>query len=201
VTIRRGAALIGASLYTSRTLSVAAQITLAAWALLELCVRVAEGVRGKGRREHDRATRVWIALSLGAAIVVALAVRDSAPLPEPLRVAGVVVMWLGLVLRAWAIVALGASFRTTVEVDPGQAVVARGPYRWIRHPSYTGLLLIVAGLGLVSGSWLSLAACLVLPLPAIVRRIHVEEAELERVLGDAYRGYASGRARLIPRLW
>jgi protein-S-isoprenylcysteine O-methyltransferase Ste14 len=176
-----------------------AEITLAAWALLEVCVRVGEAVRGKGRRDRDRATRVWIALSLAAAITVALVAR-SAP-REPLRAAGVILMWLGLALRAWAIVALGASFRTTVEVDPGQPVVARGPYRWIRHPSYAGLLVIVAGLGLSAGSWLSFAACVILPLPAIVRRIRVEEAELERVLGDAYRGYASGRARLIPRVW
>ena len=182
-------------------MSGVADVTLAAWALLEVWVRVGEAVRGKGRRDRDRATRVWIAGSLAAAIVVALAARSALPMPEPLRVAGVVVMWLGLALRAWAIVALGASFRTTVEVDPGQAVIARGPYRWIRHPSYAGLLVIVAGFGLAVGSWLSFAACLVLPLPGIVRRIHVEEAELERVLGDDYRGYASGRARLIPRLW
>jgi len=180
------------------TMSAAAQITVAAWVLLEVAVRIAEAARGKGRRERDRATRVWIALSLAAAIAVALAARSTL---QPLRTAGVVVMWLGLVLRAWAILALGASFRTTVEVDPGQAVVTRGPYRWIRHPSYTGLLLIVAGFCLAAGSWLSLAACLILPLPAIVRRIRVEEAELERVLGDAYRDYATGRARLIPRLW
>jgi protein-S-isoprenylcysteine O-methyltransferase Ste14 len=113
----------------------------------------------------------------------------------------VMVMWLGLALRVWAIAALGRAFRTTVEVDPGQAVVTTGPYRWIRHPSYSGLLLIVAGLGLALGSWLSLVACCVVPLPAIVRRIHVEEAELERVLGDAYRGYERTTARLVPRLW
>jgi protein-S-isoprenylcysteine O-methyltransferase Ste14 len=178
-----------------------AEATLAAWALLEVSVRVAEAIRGKGRRDRDRATRVWIAIALGAAIAAAFAARSSLRTPEPLRVVGVVVMWLGLALRAWAIVALGASFRTTVEVDPGQPVVARGPYRWIRHPSYTGLLLIVAGFGLAAGSWLSFAACLLLPLPAIVHRIHVEEAELEHVLGDAYRGYASGRARLVPRVW
>jgi len=176
--------------------SAVAQITLAAWALLEVSVRVAEATRGKGRRDRDRATRVWIALSLGVAIAVALAVRGRAA-----PVAGVAAMWLGLGLRAWAIVALGASFRTTVEVDPGQAVVARGPYRWIRHPSYAGLLLLVAGVGLASGGWLSFAACLLLPVPAIVRRIHVEEAELERVLGDDYRAFASGRARLIPGVW
>ena len=93
------------------------------------------------------------------------------------------------------------AFRTTIEVDPEQTVVSTGPYRWVRHPSYCGLLLIVAGFGLSTGNWLSLAACVVVPLPALVRRIHLEEAELDRVLGAAYRTYESGKARLIPRLW
>ena len=55
-----------------------------------------------------------------------------------LSVAGPIVMWTGLVVRIWAIVVLGQSFRTTVEVDTGQKVVESGPYRWVRHPSYTG---------------------------------------------------------------
>jgi protein-S-isoprenylcysteine O-methyltransferase Ste14 len=181
-----------------------ADLTLAAWALLEVGVRVREGVQGKGRRDRDRATRVFIALTIGAAIGAAVVARSVVPslrIPVPLRIAGVVVMWLGLALRVWAIAALGGAFRTTVEVDPGQAVVSTGPYRWIRHPSYTGLLLIVPGFGLAVGNWLSLAACVIVPLPALVRRIYVEEAELNRVLGDAYRIYASDKARLIPRLW
>jgi protein-S-isoprenylcysteine O-methyltransferase Ste14 len=181
-----------------------ADLTLAAWALLEVSVRVRETVRGKGRRDRDRATRVLIAVTLAAAIGAALLARSGAPalrIPSALRPAGVVVMWLGLAVRVWAIASLGGSFRTTVEVDPGQTVVSRGPYRWIRHPSYTGLLLIVAGFGLTIGSWPALIACVVIPLPAVVWRIHVEEAELDRVLGEAYRTYASDRARLIPRLW
>jgi protein-S-isoprenylcysteine O-methyltransferase Ste14 len=184
--------------------SPAADLTLAAWALVEVGVRVRERVRGKGRADRDRATRVLIVVTLGAAIVAALGAPSVAPtlrMPEPLRMAGVVVMWLGLALRVWAIVALGGAFRTTVEVEPGQAVVSTGPYRWIRHPSYMGLLLIVAGFGAALGDWLSLTACVVLPLPAIVWRIHVEETELNRVLGEAYRTYQSDRARLIPRLW
>jgi protein-S-isoprenylcysteine O-methyltransferase Ste14 len=110
-------------------------------------------------------------------------------------------MWVGLGTRVWAVAALGGAFRTTVEVDSDQAVVTTGPYQWIRHPSYAGLLLIVAGLGLAFGNWLSVAACLVLPPPALVWRIHVEEAELSRVLGDAYRAYQERTARLIPGLW
>jgi protein-S-isoprenylcysteine O-methyltransferase Ste14 len=186
------------------TVSPVTNLTLAAWALVEVGVRVRERVQGKGRADRDRGTRVLIAIALGAAIVAALGARSVAPelrMPAALRMAGVVVMWLGLALRVWAIAALGGGFRTTVEVEPGQAVVSTGPYRWLRHPSYAGLLLIVAGFGAALGNWLSLAACVVLPLPAIVWRIHVEEAELNRVLGRAYRMYQSDRARLIPRLW
>jgi protein-S-isoprenylcysteine O-methyltransferase Ste14 len=186
------------------TVSPVTELTLAAWALVELGVRVREGVQGKGGAARDRGTRVVIVTTLGAAIVAAVGAQSVATelqLPAPLRTAGVAVMWLGLALRVWAIASLGASFRTTVEVEPGQAVVSSGPYRWIRHPSYAGLLLIVAGFGAALGNWLSLAACVVLPLPAIGWRIHVEEAELGRVLGQAYRMYQSGRARLIPRLW
>jgi protein-S-isoprenylcysteine O-methyltransferase Ste14 len=181
-----------------------AAVTLACWALLEVVVRVLETARGQGRRAHDRGTRVLIALSLGAAILAALTARTAAPslkLPGAARPLGVLVIWLGLALRVWAIASLGRAFRTTVEVDAGQAVVSSGPYRRIRHPSYLGLLAIVAGLGLALGNWLSLAACLVLPLPAFVRRIQVEEAELTRVLGDAYTRYRRVTARLIPGLW
>jgi len=71
-----------------------------------------------------------------------------------------IVMWLGLAIRIWAIAVLGNAFRTTVEVDPGQRVVSTGPYEWVRHPSYTGLLLIVSGFGLAEGNWLALAACM-----------------------------------------
>ena len=178
--------------------------TLVCWALFEVSLRVREAVQGKGRRDRDRGTRVLIAISLGAAIAAAGAATSLAPslrIPAALQVAGVVVMWVGLATRVWAVATLGRAFRTTVEIDPDQAVVRTGPYRWIRHPSYDGLLLILAGLGAALGNWLSVAACLVLPLPALVRRIHVEEAELDRVLGDAYRAYQTKTARLIPGLW
>ena len=104
-------------------------------------------------------------------------------------------------VRVSAVAALGGAFRTTVEVDPDQAVVTSGPYKRIRHPSYAGLPLILAGLGLAIGNWPSAAACLVLPLPALAWRIHVEEAELSRVLADAYHAYHTDTARLIPGLW
>jgi protein-S-isoprenylcysteine O-methyltransferase Ste14 len=178
--------------------------TLLVWGGLELALRVREGVQGRGGRARDRGTRVLISVAIGVAIAASALAASRAPgltLPAAVRPVGVAVMWLGLGVRAWAVVTLGAAFRTTVEVDPGQAVVSRGPYRWARHPSYTGLLLLLIGLGLATGNLLSLAATIVLPLPAFIRRIQVEEAELSDVLGEPYRAYQARTARLIPGVW
>jgi protein-S-isoprenylcysteine O-methyltransferase Ste14 len=179
-------------------------LTLAGWAAFELGLRVRESVQSRGGTGQDRATRVLIAAAIGGAIVVALLTANRAAslrIPGPHRPAGVIAMWLGLAIRVWAVAALGRAFRTTVEVDPDQAIVSSGPYRWVRHPSYTGLLLIVAGLGLAAGNWLALAVCVALPLAALLRRIRVEEAELTRVLGQPYRAYRTRTKRLIPGLW
>jgi protein-S-isoprenylcysteine O-methyltransferase Ste14 len=179
-------------------------LTLGCWALLEVGLLVRDRVHDKGSRKRDRATRMLIRVTIGAAIggaIVAASNLPSLQMPAPYRVPGVLVMWLGLTVRVWAIRTLGSAFRTTVEVDPGQAVVSNGPYAWIRHPSYTGLLLILAGFGLALGNWLALAVCVVVPPAAIVRRIQVEEAELNRVLGDSYRTYQTKTKRLIPGLW
>jgi len=183
---------------------VALHLTLACWAVLELGLRVRERLQGKGSAASDRGTRALIAVTLGTAIAVAAVIESRATAPRiagPYLAAGLIVIWLGLAIRVWAIAALGGAFRTTVEVDPGQPVVCAGPYRWVRHPSYSGLLLIVTGFGLAAGNWLALAICTLLPPPALLWRIHVEEAELTSVLGDRYRAYQAQTKRLIPRLW
>ncbi len=178
------------------------------WLVLEVSLRVRDRVRAKGRTDQDRGTRALIFGLIVAAIAVAIVLAAVTGKHSPLRipgcwpaVAGLVIVGLGLVVRVWAIVTLGRSFRTTVEVDAGQEVVSRGPYRWVRHPSYAGILLIVTGFGLAAGTWPGLAVCAVLPAAAMLRRIRVEEAELTRVLGDPYHAYRNRTKRLIPGLW
>jgi protein-S-isoprenylcysteine O-methyltransferase Ste14 len=183
--------------------SLLLSLTLAAWVLLELGLRVLETSQGRGRTGRDRFSRILIAVTLGVSVGLAVSAAPSWSLgiADPRRAAGLIVMWLGLAVRIWAIAALGDAFRTTVEVEPGQPVVATGPYARIRHPSYAGLWLILIGLGLALGDWRSLAICALLPLPALLWRISVEEAELTRVLGDPYRRYQRQTRRLIPGVW
>lgn len=185
----------------SASSAVALQLTLAGWAALELAIRIRERVQGRGGASRDRATRVLIAVSIGTAIALGALIASRSTTPGSSRAAGLIVIWLGLTIRVWAIATLGRAFRTTVEVDAAQAVITTGPYRWVRHPSYTGLLLIVTGYGLAAGGWLALAICALVPLPAVLRRIHVEEAELTHVLGDRYRAYQGQTKRLIPGVW
>ena len=116
----------------------------------------------------------------------------------PVFVLGVAVMAVGLVIRAWAIVLLGRFFTNDVRVHPGQTAVDTGPYRCVRHPSYTGLILILIGLGLALGNWAALAIAVVLPTAALVNRIGVEERVLLDGLGEPYRCFAASRARLLP---
>jgi protein-S-isoprenylcysteine O-methyltransferase Ste14 len=180
--------------------------TAAAWALFEVGLLVRERVRGKGGTAHDRGTRMLIRVAIYVAIVVATVAPSLVPslrMPGHAWVAGagLLLMWLGLAIRVWAVVTLGRGFRTTVEVDAGQTVIQSGPYRWVRHPAYTGLLVLLAGFGLGIGNWVSLVVCAVVPLMALLRRIRVEEDELTRVLGDRYEAYRRRTKRLVPGVW
>jgi protein-S-isoprenylcysteine O-methyltransferase Ste14 len=114
---------------------------------------------------------------------------------------GVVVGWTGALLRWWSFVTLGRYFTVVVQASANQPVIDRGPYRFLRHPSYTGLLLMFAGVGLMIGNWVSAAGALILVLIALIHRLRIEERALNAALGDRYREFAASRARLIPHVW
>jgi protein-S-isoprenylcysteine O-methyltransferase Ste14 len=114
---------------------------------------------------------------------------------------GLVLMFLGLSLRIWAIQVLGKSFRTTVETHLDQQVCQNGPYRLLRHPSYTGIVLICIGFGIAVQNWLSLLLAVAPPMIALLFRIQVEERELAASLGSEYVVYQQRTKRLIPWVW
>lgn len=192
----------------SGVIEVVVQLTMTAWLVLEAGLLIRDRIRGKGSAARDRGT-LWLNVVIITAAVVAAglltgAVKNAGPWEfgsSGLSAAGLLVMWAGLAVRIWAIVVLGNSFRTTVEVDTSQRVVDSGPYRWVRHPSYTGIVLLMAGLGLVYGNVPALAILLVLPAGVLIHRIFVEEAVLTEVIGRAYADYAARTKRLVPGLW
>ncbi|GAA2614859.1 methyltransferase family protein [Paractinoplanes durhamensis] len=117
------------------------------------------------------------------------------------EVVGAAVGWAGALLRWWSFVTLGRYFTVVVLTSKDQPVIDRGPYRVLRHPSYTGLLLMIAGVGVMIGNWVGAAGAFVLVLVALLHRMRVEERALTAQLGDRYRDFAAHRARLIPYIW
>jgi protein-S-isoprenylcysteine O-methyltransferase len=107
----------------------------------------------------------------------------------------------GLALRWYAIVYLGRFFTVNVAISRDHRLIDSGPYRLIRHPSYTGALMAFVGLGFSLHNWASLAAMVIPPLVAFSWRIRVEEQALLQALGEPYRDYMHRTRRLVPAIY
>jgi protein-S-isoprenylcysteine O-methyltransferase Ste14 len=134
-----------------------------------------------------------------AAFVIAAQVR-SAAMPHPLWLfwAGVAAMAGGSLLRRHCFRILGASFTGTVIAKPDQAVVERGAYRYVRHPSYTAGAAMFFGIGLALGNGLGLIVMVVLVAGGYWYRVVVEERALATTIGDPYRSYMRRTKRFVP---
>lgn len=115
--------------------------------------------------------------------------------------AGAAVFAAGLALRWYAILYLGRFFTVNVAISRDHRLIDTGPYRLIRHPSYTGALMAFLGLGLCIGNWASLAAMLIPTLLVFSWRIRVEEQALSGALGEPYLTYMQRTKRLVPAIY
>jgi protein-S-isoprenylcysteine O-methyltransferase Ste14 len=184
---------------------VAFFVLLGTWIVLEWRIRLRSRFDRHGLRA-DRSLPVVVAFlygGLAAGFLVAERVRGAAIADGrwAFFVVGLIVMSAGIALRKWAVALLGRFFTIDVRVHPDQVVVDRGPYRWVRHPSYTGLILTFVGIGLALGNWAALAVLAIVPTAGIVVRIRFEERALLAGLGEPYRRFAATRPRLFPGLW
>jgi protein-S-isoprenylcysteine O-methyltransferase Ste14 len=118
-----------------------------------------------------------------------------------LRTAATVLLAAGLAIRWTAIFTLGQSFSTNVAIHATQTMHKTGLFRWMRHPSYTGMLLCFLAMGTYERNWVSVAIVLVFPTAALLYRIHVEEIALTGAFGEDYVEYSRVTKRLIPGIY
>ncbi|MDD9940487.1 MAG: isoprenylcysteine carboxylmethyltransferase family protein, partial [Myxococcales bacterium] len=114
---------------------------------------------------------------------------------------GALLIVTGAALRLWAIITLGRFFSARVALQEQHRLVREGPYRWIRHPSYTGALLLLLGAPLLLQTPVSLGIAATALGIAYFRRITAEEALLRTHFGNAFECYERETKRLIPLLW
>lgn len=170
------------------------ELGLAVW-------RRAKASSGTSDRDAGSLRLLWIVISLSMFAGVELSVNGVKPfLPVgfPWPLLGLGVFAAGAVLRWWAIWHLGQFFTVNVALADDHRVVDTGPYRWVRHPSYSGLLLQFAGFGLTLGTVPSLAVVLAPPALALLQRIRVEEAALRAHLPYSYPAYVARTKKIVP---
>lgn len=186
-----------------RVAEVILLLSLAVWIVFE----IRQGLnRRPGATNTDRRSLLLLqAIAAAGILVAAAAVRGvpvaAFPYSPAVMAVSIALVWAGIGLRWWSFRTLGRYFTFRVMTSPDQPVITTGPYRFLRHPSYLGFLLILGGIGLGYGNWLSLAAITLIPLIGFINRIRVEEAALATALGSDYVTYATGRKRLIPFVW
>jgi protein-S-isoprenylcysteine O-methyltransferase Ste14 len=152
------------------------------------------------------ATDLWSSITFFAILVAAAfdlgrSAGGTSPLDWALRIVGTAVIAAGVVLRRSAARRLGASFVVRLGTRGDQRLVDAGPYHWIRHPNYAGLLLVAIGTATGLASPLALAAMTGLWLPIVVVRIAREERMLGERFGRAYIDYQERTWRLVPGLY
>lgn len=175
------------------------------WAVTEVILGIRQiTLLRAGAQLQDKGSRVVVAGTVGLGILLCLKLPSVVP-ATTITSASVFVFWFGIALvyagltfRLYAITVLGRYFTPSVAVVADQRVVEDGPYKLIRHPAYTGLLIMFLGFGLSSTNWLSLLALMGCALLGLSYRIHVEEHVLQEHLGQRYQEYMRRTKRLIP---
>ncbi len=113
-------------------------------------------------------------------------------------VVGLIVLLAGSLLRRHCLRMLGKHFTGDVKASAEQPVIDSGVYRWIRHPSYTGGILMYLGTGMAMTSWLSALIIAVAGVLGYVYRVRVEEEALQANLGGRYQEYMRRTKRFVP---
>ena len=181
-------------------------LTIFVWVASELFGAVLiprlRGSERSTRVKRDRGSKILILFTVWGSTSVALGFGYGGIgfLPDWVFYPGIVLMWLGVLVRQWAIAVLGRFFSTSVRIVEDHRVVEKGPYRLVRHPSYTGLLILFIGLALAVQSAGALLVLLGVFTVSFGYRIRVEEKTLLSELGDSYADYMKRTKRIIPHI-
>ena len=179
----------------------------------EVLLTITHRSRSKTGTKQDKSTlgMIWavIAVSIAAGVFIARSTSLRAgtiglfdfPESDWIPALAIGLFAAGLAVRWWAIVTLGRFFTVDVTIEKDHELVERGPFKWVRHPSYTGVLLAFLGWAMTLWNWVAMAVVLVPIFCAFLRRMNVEEEALRGALGERYAAYMTRTKRLIPGLY
>jgi protein-S-isoprenylcysteine O-methyltransferase Ste14 len=177
---------------------------VAGWGILGVYWEIAERTAAAAKSAEPWASRgVHVFLTSMAQLMVLIPIRGLgrfAPFLWSTVIPGLALEAAGLFLALWARVHLGKNWSGRITVKVEHELIRSGPYRFLRHPIYTGLLAMYIGPALVTGEWLALAG-VVVACVAYWRKIRLEEATLDTAFGADYEAYRRNTWALVPGIY
>jgi protein-S-isoprenylcysteine O-methyltransferase Ste14 len=177
------------------------------WIAFEIWLVARESGTEKNDSE-DRGSRnniiLWwsIGIILGIFAIPNLFPKLTIPGNPPILFAtGIFFISAGILLRSWSVRKLGKLFRSKIVIQENHKLITTGPYKYLRNPSYTGVILTLIGFGIGIGNWLSLICLFIIALISFVRRVSFENQALLRKFGNEYKDYQKKTWSLIPFIW
>jgi protein-S-isoprenylcysteine O-methyltransferase Ste14 len=176
------------------------------WTASEIYIVIATRTRKGGGKRLDRGSLAILWITIVAAITAGEWI-SGANAPNMfggahwLKIAAVAIIVTGIVVRWTAILSLGKAFSANVAIRDSQQIYRKGLYSFVRHPSYSGMVLIFLAIALHERNWLAAAVVMIPTTLALLYRIHVEEAALHQAFGAEYASYCNSTKRLIPGIY
>jgi protein-S-isoprenylcysteine O-methyltransferase Ste14 len=188
------------------TISLIWKILLYTWTASEICIAIATRTRRSGGVVRDRGSMIILWVAIVGSVTAAEYARYLTPFPifpgfHWLRLIAIPLILAGLIVRWVAIFSLGKAFSANVAIRDTQSLYRSGLYSVVRHPSYSGMLLIFLAIAFADRNWISAAIVLIFPAAALLYRIHVEETALHDAFGAQYADYCRATKRLIPGIY
>ena len=182
------------------------KILICGWVASEIYIGFATRTRSSAGKVKDRGSLIVLWVTISLAITAGEMIHYSMPMnlfggAHWLMIAAIGILISGVALRWTAILSLGKAFSSNVAIRTTQTIYRGGLYRFLRHPSYTGMLMAFLATGLQERNWISLLVIMVLTTAALLYRIHVEEAALNEAFGAEYAAYCRQTKRLIPGIY
>ena len=184
---------------------IALLVVVSLFPISEIALAFAKHSGNRAAQSEDRGSMrlLWLSIAFGLGLAIAAqwvpSFRCSGS-HHTTRLWALGLLLGGLGLRWVAILTLGRLFTVDIAIHSDHFVFQGGLYRYVRHPSYTGLLLAFLGLGVCFHNWLSLLGLLAPITLAVINRVAKEERALLAVLGTEYAAYCAHTKRFIPGL-
>lgn len=152
-----------------------------------------------GGRDRGSFILIYLSSLVGLGVGVYFRLQNIGIVPVWLQEFALIFLIIGTVVREWAIALLGVYFSRTVKIEQDQRLITAGPFRWFRHPAYTGMMIMYFSIILGLGTWVGAIFIFIVLLFPTLYRIHVEEKALLEKFGDEYKSYMQRTWRLFPK--